>query len=134
MLAMPFAYTPPPAIVAIGDNRNYIWVLFYSFYTTFYRVGGPPKRCLSPTFTLRVMALHVSLTREGDLGHLLWDLLHGPHFQEALNTREGWSGAFNRLGRWMCRNFAACVLAQNNKSKAYSDGKFLCLLSGAITP
>ena len=35
-----FRWTPHPVIVTIGDNRDYIRVLLYSYYC---RVGGPPN-------------------------------------------------------------------------------------------
>ena len=40
-------WIPHPVIVTIMDNKDYIRVLLYSYYTTlyhYYRVGGPPKR------------------------------------------------------------------------------------------
>ena len=35
--------TPHPVIVTIGDNRDCIRVLLYSYYTTITGWGGPPK-------------------------------------------------------------------------------------------
>ena len=36
-------WTPHPVIVTIMDNRDYIRVLLYSYYTTITGWGGPPK-------------------------------------------------------------------------------------------
>ena len=36
-------WTPHPVIVTIGDNRDYIRVLLYSYYATITGWGGPPK-------------------------------------------------------------------------------------------
>ena len=47
----PLGGPPHPVIVTIRDNRDYIRVLLYSYYTTITGVGGPPK--ISPTWRLR---------------------------------------------------------------------------------
>ena len=36
-------WTPHPVIVTIRDNRDYIKVLLYSYYTTIAGGGGPPS-------------------------------------------------------------------------------------------
>ena len=58
LVGCPLGGTPHPVIVTIGDNRDYIRVLLYSYYTTISGWGGPPK--LSPCCR-RMTAEQVSL-------------------------------------------------------------------------
>ena len=54
-LVICLGWTPQPVIVTIGDNRDYIRVLLYSYYTTIRGWGGPPKVCFASVevFTCR---------------------------------------------------------------------------------
>ena len=36
-------WTPHPVVATIGDNRDCITVLLYSYYTTIAGWGGPPR-------------------------------------------------------------------------------------------
>ena len=62
-------WTPHPVIVTIGDNRDYIRVLLYSYYIYhYYRVGGPPKGfhvCLGEDkFVVPASSLRTPSTRQ----------------------------------------------------------------------
>ena len=82
-------WTPHPVIVTIGDNRDHIRVLLYSYYTTITRWGSSYITAIN-LFKVPTLQSHKLKFRTGFIAAILSLLFEARGLVSVLPCRPGW--------------------------------------------